>query len=128
MKIFITSVFVDDQTKALQFYTETLGFTKKDDVSAGDYRWLTVTSPDEAGGMQLLLEPNKNPAAAAYQQAIFKQGIPATMFSTPDVQAEYEHLKAKGVQFTKEPVNMGPATIALFNDTCGNLIQIAQFN
>lgn len=127
MKIFITSVFVDDQEKALQFYTEALGFMKKADVSMGQYRWLTVVSPDE-NGIELLLEPNQNPAAQAYQKAIFEQGIPATMFSVTDIQNEYERLKAKNVRFTKEPTNTGPATIAILDDTCGNLIQIAQFN
>lgn len=128
MKIFITSVFVDDQEKALKFYTEVLGFMKKEDVSAGSYRWLTVVSADAQEGTQLLLEPTANPAASAYQKAIFEQGIPATMFSVADVQAECDRLKAKGVLFTKEPTNMGPATIAILEDTCGNLIQIAQFN
>lgn len=127
MKIFITSVFVDDQEKALQFYTEALGFVKKADVSMGQYRWLTVVSPDE-NGIELLLEPNQNPAAQAYQKAIFEQGIPATMFSVTDIQNEYERLKVKNVRFTKEPTNTGPATIAILDDTCGNLIQIAQFN
>ena len=128
MKIFITSVFVDDQEKALKFYTEVLGFVKKEDVSAGAYRWLTVVSADEEEGTQLLLEPNANPAASAYQKAIFEQGIPATMFSVADVQAEYERLTAKGAHFSKEPTNMGRATIAILEDTCGNLIQLAQFN
>lgn len=128
MKIFLSSVFVEDQEKALQFYTEMLGFEKKTDVSAGGYRWLTVVSPEDPDGVELVLEPNTNPAAHDYQAAIYKQGIPATMFSVDEVQAEYEKLKAKGVRFTKEPANMGPATIALFDDTCGNLIQIAQFN
>lgn len=128
MKIFITSVFVDDQEKALKFYTEVLGFVKKEDVSAGSYRWLTVVSADAQEGTQLLLEPTANPAASAYQKAIFEQGIPATMFSVADVQAECDRLKAKGVHFTKESTNMGPATIAILEDTCGNLIQLAQFN
>jgi catechol 2,3-dioxygenase-like lactoylglutathione lyase family enzyme len=128
MKIFIASVFVDDQAKALRFYTEVLGFVKKEDVSAGEYRWLTVVSPDEQKGCELFLSPNNNPAAKTYQKTIFEQGIPATMFSVADVQAEYERLKAKGVRFTKEPTNTGPATIAILDDTCGNLIQIAQFN
>ncbi len=128
MKIFITSVFVSEQAKALQFYTEILGFVKKADVSLGEYRWLTVVSPDNQSGTELLLEPNQNPAAQTYQKALFEQSIPATMFSVADVQAEYERLKARGVRFTKEPTNTGPATIAVFDDTCGNLIQIAQFN
>jgi predicted enzyme related to lactoylglutathione lyase len=127
MKIFITSVFVADQEKALKFYTENLGFVKKEDVSLGQYRWLSVVSP-EGNDTQLLLEPNQNPAAATYQKAIFDQGIPATMFSVTDVQAEYGRLKERGVKFTKEPTNTGPATVAIFEDTCGNLLQIAQFN
>lgn len=127
MKIFITSVFVDDQAKALDFYTNILGFIKKDDVMAGQYRWLTVVSSDDQKGMQLLLEPNANPAAKEYQKAIFEQSIPANMFSVTDVKAEYEQLKLKGVRFTMEPMNIGPSIIAVFDDTCGNLIQIAQF-
>ena len=128
MKIFVTSVFVNDQAKALKFYTEILGFIKKNDITAGQYRWLTVVSPDDQNGTELLLEPNENPAAKTFQKTIFEQGIPAKMFSVPDIQAEYERLKAKGVRFTMEPTNVGPSTIAVFDDTCGNLIQIAQFN
>jgi catechol 2,3-dioxygenase-like lactoylglutathione lyase family enzyme len=128
MKIFLSSVFVDDQEKALKFYTEKLGFVKKDDVKAGDYRWLTVVSPEDKEGPSLLLEPNQNPAAKTFQKSIFDQGIPATMFSVPNVKAEYDKLKTKGVEFTKEPTNIGPATIAILIDTCGNLIQFAEFH
>ena len=126
MKIRLTSVFVDDQDKALAFYTGTLGFVKKQDVPVGQFKWLTVASPEEPGGVELLLEPNDNPAAATYQQAIFQQGIAAATFVVDDIQAEYERLKAQGVTFTTEPTSMGPTTIAVLDDTCGNLIQIAQ--
>ncbi len=128
MKIIYTSLFVNDQDKALKFYTETLGFVKKSDITAGKYRWLTVVSPDDQKGTELVLEPNDNPAAKTYQKAIFEQRIPAAMFSVADVHAEYKRLKSKGVQFTMEPTNIGPSTIAVLDDTCGNLIQIAQFN
>ena len=126
MKIYLTSVFVDDQDKALKFYTEVLGFVKKADVPVGEFKWLTVVSPDELDGVQLLLEPNDNPAASAFQAAIFEQGIAATSFAVADIQQEYERLQALGVRFTMPPTPMGPATIAVFDDTCGNLIQIAQ--
>ena len=126
MKIKITSVFVSDQAKALKFYTEVLGFAKKNDVSVGKYRWLTVVSPEQPDGSELLLEPNENPAAKQYQEAIFKQGIPATLFFVEDIQKEYEKLKGAGVQFTMEPSKVTGSTIALFDDTCGNLIQINQ--
>ena len=127
MKIILTSVFVDDQDKALKFYTETLGFVKKADVTAGEYRWLTVVSPDDQDGTELVLEPNENPAAKTYQRAIFEQGIPATSFGVSDVRAEYERLKKLGVKFTMEPTEvMKDVTIAIFDDTCGNLIQIQQ--
>ena len=126
MKIRLTSIFVDDQDKALAFYTGTLGFVKKQDVPVGQFKWLTVASPEEPGGVELLLEPNDNPAAATYQQAIFQQGIAAATFVVDDIQAEYERLKAQGVTFTTEPTSMGPTTIAVLDDTCGNLIQIAQ--
>jgi catechol 2,3-dioxygenase-like lactoylglutathione lyase family enzyme len=125
MKIKLNSVFVDDQDKALKFYTEVLGFVKKVDLPAGDYRWLTVVSPEEPDGTELLLEPNSNPAAKTYQTAIFEQGIPATAFAVEDVQAEYERLKRLGVMFHSEPNLMGEITIAVFNDTCGNLICLA---
>ncbi len=125
MKIILTSVFVDDQDRALKFYTEVLGFVKKNDVSAGEYRWLTVVSPDDQNGTELLLEPNSNPVAQAYQKGIFEQGIPAASFGVEDTHAEYERLKEQGVKFTMEPTNViGQVTIAVLDDTCGNLIQI----
>ncbi len=128
MKIIVTSVFVDDQEKALKFYTEILGFVKKEDVAAGQYRWLTVVSPDDENGTKLLLEPNDNAAAGTYQKALAEQGIPAQMFGVADIQAEYDRLKARGVRFTMEPTDVGPSTIAVFDDTCGNLIQIVKFH
>ncbi|WP_214041312.1 VOC family protein [Methanoculleus sp.] len=125
MKIMLTSVFVDDQDRALKFYTEVLGFVKKSDVSAGEYGWLTVVSPDDRNGTELLLELNSNPVAQAYQKGIFEQGIPATSFGVEDIHAEYEKLKEQGVKFTMEPTKVvGQVTIAVSDDTCGNLIQI----
>ena len=126
MKIKLTSVFVDDQGKALKFYTEVLGFVKKSDVTAGKYRWLTVVSPEEQDGAQLLLEPNDNSAAKSYQESIFKQSIPAAMFFVDDIQKEYQRLKRLGVKFTKEPTKTPGSTIVVFDDTCGNLIQLTQ--
>lgn len=126
MKVKITSVFVEDQDKALTFYTEVLGFEKKTDMPAGDFKWLTVVSPDDPGGVELLLEPNDNPAAKKYQKAIYDEGIPTTSFTVDSVQQEYERLKSLGVTFTAEPTEMGPVTFAVFDDTCGNLIQISQ--
>lgn len=126
MKIVVTSIFVDDQEKALQFYTEKLGFIKKHDVPTGEYRWITLVSPEEQGGTELLLEPNVHPAAKEYQKKIAAEGIPATMFGVADVQKEYETLLEKGVKFTMEPTTMGNVTIAVLDDTCGNLIQIIQ--
>ncbi len=126
MKIKLTSLFVDDQARALEFYTKVLGFMKKADVSAGKYRWLTVVSPEEPNGTQLVLEPKENPAAKTYQESIFKQGIPSTMFFVDDIHKEYQRLKGLGVKFTKEPTRTPGSTIALFEDTCGNLIQITQ--
>jgi predicted enzyme related to lactoylglutathione lyase len=128
MKIKVTSIFVQDQDKALKFYTETLGFVKKADIKASNYRWLTLASPEEQDGVQLVLEPNENPVAKAYQEAIFKQGISATMFFVDDIQKEYERLKKLGVKFTMEPTELPGtrATIARLDDTCGNLIQITQ--
>lgn len=128
LKIKLTSVFVNDQDKALQFYTETLGFIKKADVPVGDYKWLTVVSPEGPEEIELLLEPNENPSARVFQREIFEQGIPATAFAVTDVQVEYERLKSLGVQFTMEPTDIGPTVVATFNDTCGNLIQIFQDN
>ncbi len=126
MQIKLASVFVDDQEKALRFYTEVLGFVKKTDVPAGDFRWLTVVSPEGPDDIELLLEPNDNPAARTYQRAIYEQGIPATSFFSRDVREEYDKLKGLGVVFTTEPTTMGPVTLAVFDDTCGNLIQISQ--
>jgi predicted enzyme related to lactoylglutathione lyase len=114
------------QDKALRFYTEVLGFVKKRDIPLGEARWLTVVSPEEPEGIELLLEPNGNPAAKTYQKAIFEQGIPLTAFAVDDIQKEYARLKKLGVEFTMEPTNMGMTTAAVFDDTCGNLIQIYQ--
>ena len=126
MRVILTGVFVDDQDKALKFYTETLGFVLKHDVPAGEYRWITVVSSDDPDGTELLLEPNENPVAQAYQKGLFDQGIPANSFGVTDIHAEHERLKALGVSFTMEPTEMGPVTIAVFDDTCGNLIQLMQ--
>ena len=126
MKIKLTSVFVNDQNKALDFYTKTLGFVKKADVGAGNYRWLTVVSAEEPNGPQIVLEPNNTPAAKTYQEAIFKQGIPMTMFFVDDIQKEYQRLKKLGVKFTMEPTKTPGSTITRFDDTVGNLIQITQ--
>ena len=127
MKIIYTKIFVNDQDKALKFYTETLGFVKKSDITAGGYRWLTVVSPDDQNGTELILELNDNPAAKTYQKAIFEQSIPATNFGVSDVRAEHERLKKLGVKFTMEPTEvMKNVTIAVLDDTCGNLIQIQQ--
>lgn len=126
MKIKLTSVYVDDQEKALRFYTEVLGFTKKTDVSQGPYRWLTVTSPEEPDGTELQLALNDNPPAKAYQQALFQQGQPAVMFFTDDVNGDYERIKARGAEFTMPPTPVTGSTIAQLNDTCGNMIQISQ--
>ena len=126
MKIKLTSVYVDNQDNALRFYTDVLGLTKKMDFSKGTYRWLTVASPDEPDGTELQLALNDNPAAKAYQQALFKQGQPAVMFFTDDVKGDYERIKARGAEFTKPPTEATGSTIAQLNDTCGNLIQITQ--
>ena len=126
MKIKVTSVYVDDQEKALRFYTEVLGFVKKTDFSQGPYRWLTVASAEEPDGTELQLALNNNPAAKTYQQAIFQQGQPAAMFYTEDVQADYERMKERGAQFTMPPTDVTASKIAMLNDTCGNLIQIVQ--
>jgi predicted enzyme related to lactoylglutathione lyase len=124
MKIELASVFVDDTNKALKFYTEVLGFVKK--VHIPEINWITVTSPDEQEGTQLLLEPNSNPVAETYQKGIFDQGIPATSFAVEDIEKEYERLAQLGVEFTIKPTKSVGASIAVFNDTCGNLIQIHQ--
>ena len=126
MRIILTGVFVIDQDKAREFYTETLGFVKKHDVPVGEFKWLTVVSPDDPDGTELLLEPNENPVAQEYQKGLFDQGIPAASFGATDIHAEYEKLKSLGVAFTMEPTEMGNVTIAVFDDTCGNLIQIMQ--
>jgi predicted enzyme related to lactoylglutathione lyase len=126
MKIKLTSVYVDDQEKALRFYTEVLGFAKKGDFSQGPYRWLTVASPEDPGGTELQLALNDNPAAKAYQQAMFQQGQPAAMLFSDDVKGDYERIKARGAEFTMAPTDVTGATIAKLNDTCGNLIQITQ--
>jgi catechol 2,3-dioxygenase-like lactoylglutathione lyase family enzyme len=125
MKIIYTKVFVNDQDKALKFYTQILGFLKKSDIVAGDYRWLTVVSPEDQNGTELILERNDNPAAKTYQKAIFEQSIPAANFGVSDVHIDYERLKKLGVKFTIEPSEvMENVTIAVFDDACGNLIQI----
>ena len=126
MKIGVTSVYVDDQEKALRFYTEVLGFVKKADFSQGPFRWLTVVSPEDPDGTELQLALNSNPAAKVYQQAIFQQGQPAAMFYTDDVQADYERMKARGAEFTMPPKDVTASKIAMLNDTCGNLIQVTQ--
>jgi catechol 2,3-dioxygenase-like lactoylglutathione lyase family enzyme len=126
MKIVVTTVLVDDQEKALRFYTDILGFIKKTDVPLGQFRWLTVVSPDDANGVELLLEPDQHPAARPFKRALVEDGIPFTSFGVEDVQAEYDRLLKAGVQFTQPPVAMGPVTTAVLDDTCGNLIQIAQ--
>ena len=126
MKIKLTSVFVDDQDKALRFYTEVLGFAKKADFSQGPFRWLTVASPEEPDGAELQLALNNNPAAKAYQQAIFEQGQPAANFFTEDVKGDYERIKARGAEFTMPPTDVTGATIAMVKDNCGNLIQVTQ--
>jgi predicted enzyme related to lactoylglutathione lyase len=126
MKIKLTSVYVDDQDKALRFYTEVLGFTKKSDFTNGPYRWLTVASPEEPNGTELQLARNDNPAAKAYQQALFQQGQPAAMFFTDDVKGDYERIKARGAEFTMPPTDVTASTIAMLKDTCGNLVQITE--
>jgi catechol 2,3-dioxygenase-like lactoylglutathione lyase family enzyme len=127
MKIVVTSVLVDDQEKALRFYTDVLGFEKKEDIPlGGDARWLTVVSPEDRQGTELLLEPDGHPAAAPFKAALVEDGIPYTSFGVDDVQTEFERMRGLGVRFTQEPMAMGPVTTAVFDDTCGNLIQIAQ--
>jgi predicted enzyme related to lactoylglutathione lyase len=126
MKIKITSLYVDDQEKALRFYTEVLGFSKTSDFSQGSYRWLTVASPEEPDGAELQLALNNNPAAKTYQLALFQQHQPAAMFFTDDVKGDYERIKARGATFTMPPTDVTGSTIAMLNDTCGNLIQLTQ--
>jgi predicted enzyme related to lactoylglutathione lyase len=126
MKIKVTTVYVDDQDKALRFYTEVLGFVKKTDFSQGPYRWLTVVPADDPDGTELQLALNNNPAAKTYQMAIFQQSQPAIMFFTDDIKVDYERIKARGAEFTMSPTDVTGSTIAMLNDTCGNLIQITQ--
>jgi predicted enzyme related to lactoylglutathione lyase len=126
MKIKLTSVFVDDQEKALRFYTDVLGFAKKTDFSQGPYRWLTVASPEEPNGTELQLALNNNPAAKTYQQAIFQQNQPAANFFTDDIKGDYDRIKSRGAVFTMPPTDVTGATITMLNDTCGNLIQLTQ--
>lgn len=125
MKIHLSSVFVNDQAQALRFYTEVLGFQVKNDVPVGEDRWLTVVSPADPDGTELLLEPSGHPAVKPFRDALVADGIPYTSFAVDDVRAEFERLQGLGVRFTQEPVEMGPVTVAVFDDTCGNLIQIA---
>jgi catechol 2,3-dioxygenase-like lactoylglutathione lyase family enzyme len=126
MKISLTSVLVDDQEKALAFYTDVLGFEKKNDVPLGEHRWLTVVAPEDPDGVELLLEPDEHPAAKPFKAALVEDGIPFTAFSVEDVEREYERLRSLGVHFSQQPTAMGPVTTAVLDDTCGNLIQIAQ--
>ena len=128
MKIHLASVFVDDQKKALRFYTETLGFVKKTEMPVGEFKWLTVVSPEDPDGVELVLEPSDHPAVKPFKDAIVADGIPYTSFAVADVQAEYERLSARGVKFVQQPTSMGAVTTAVFDDTCGNLIQIAAMN
>ena len=125
MNITVTSVFVDNQDKALKFYTEILGFVKKREVPLGEHRWLTVVSPESPNGTELLLEPDGHPAVGPFKQALVADGIPCASFGVADVRAEFDRLQALGVRFTQPPVEMGPVTTAVFDDTCGNLVQIA---
>ncbi len=128
MKIGLTSVYVDDQEKALRFYTQVLGLVKRSDVTNGPYRWLTVASADEPTGAELQLAANGNPAARTYQEAIFQQNQPAAMFFTKDVKADYERIRARGAEFTMPPTKVTGSTIAMLKDTCGNLIQLSQLD
>jgi glyoxylase I family protein len=126
MRIKLTSIMVDDQEKAVRFYTDVLGFAKSKDIPVGEYRWITVTSPEGPADLELALEPNANPAGKAFQEAMFKQGIPVAAFEVGDLEAEFERLTAKGVAFTQPPTPAGPIMLAVFADTCGNLIQLYQ--
>lgn len=126
LRIVLTSIFVEDQNKALAFYTDVLGFVTKTDMPLGEARWITVASSADPDGVELLLEPNDNPVARAYQEGIYGQGLPATSFAVDDVRAEFDRLTALGVRFTQGPAAMGPVTTAVLDDTCGNLIQLAQ--
>jgi catechol 2,3-dioxygenase-like lactoylglutathione lyase family enzyme len=126
MRVNLASVMVDDEVKALRFYTEVLGFKEKTNVPLGEHRWITVVSPESPDGTELLLEPDEHPAARPFKKALVDDGIPFTSFAVDDVRAEHERLRGLGVRFTQEPTDMGPVTTAVFDDTCGNLIQIAQ--
>jgi glyoxylase I family protein len=126
MKIKLTSIMVDEQDKALKFYTEVFGFVKKHDIPVGVYRWITVVSPEAPSEVELALEPNANPIGKTFQEGLFKQGIPATAFEVADIEQEYQRLKSLGVAFTQQPTRQGPVTIAICADTCGNLIQLYQ--
>jgi catechol 2,3-dioxygenase-like lactoylglutathione lyase family enzyme len=126
MRIVVTSVLVDDQDKALAFYTTKLGFVKKTEIPLGEARWLTVVAPNDPNGVELLLEPDSHPAVRPFKNALVQDGIPFTSFAVDDVRAEYERLRSAGVNFTQPPVEMGPVTTAVLDDTCGNLIQLAQ--
>ena len=126
MRIHLSSIPVDDQDKALRFYTDVLGFEKKTEVPLGEHRWLTVVSPEAPEGPELVLEPDSHPAVKPFKEALVTDGIPFTSFAVTDITAEFERLQARGVTFTQEPVAMGPVVTAVFDDTCGNLIQIAQ--
>ena len=126
MRINLTSVLVDDQDKALRFYTDVLGFEKKTEIPLGEYRWLTVVSPDDPDGTELVLEPDAHPAAKVFKEALVSDGIPFTSFAVDDAAAEFARLERLGVRFTQQPAQMGPVITAVFDDTCGNLIQIAQ--
>jgi catechol 2,3-dioxygenase-like lactoylglutathione lyase family enzyme len=128
MQITLTSILVDNQAKALAFYTDVLGFQKKNDIPMGEHRWLTVVSPETPDGVELVLEPDEHPAAKPFKAALVEDGIPFTMFAVKDVQREFERLRELGVRFTQEPATMGPVTTAVLDDTCGNLIQIAEMN
>ncbi|MEU0086259.1 VOC family protein [Streptomyces sp. NPDC006274] len=128
MRIHLTSIHVDDQDKALSFYTDVLGFVKKTEVPLGEHRWLTVTSPEDPDGTELVLEPDDHPAVKPYKTGLAEDGIPITSFAVDDVHAEFDRLRGLGVRFTQEPVDMGPVTTAVLDDTCGNLIQIAHTN
>lgn len=128
MRIHLSTIFVDDQDKAVRFYTDILGFEKKEDVPVGEHRWLTVGAPGEEDGTQLVLEPDAHPAVKPFRDALVDDGIPFTSFAVDNVEAEYERLRSLGVRFTQPPTNLGPATMAVFEDTCGNLIAIAHRN
>ena len=126
MRIKLTSIMVDNQDRALRFYTDVLGFRKKHDIPVGEYRWITVTSPEGPDDLELVLEPNANPAGKTFQEAMFSQGIPLAAFEVTDIGGEFARLTAKGVAFTRPPTDAGPVTLAVFADTCGNLIQLYQ--